>query len=130
MADVFKPKSDEEIENIIDNMNTEQLFAYGLSLKNKELIKLGIERSDSNVYAYDYDLPHLNKSNPLNLHHFWEVIGIDENRYVLIRRITTGEEDSYSISFFAQRFTPIHKGDTKLQETKDDLDKIMKTLNG
>ena len=46
-------------------------------------------------------------------------MNIDEERYVILKRITDGEEEDLTLKFFANRYSPIYKDDRILKETKD-----------
>lgn len=48
--DLFKPKSDDEIEKLILNHSPEQLIRIGHNINNINLIKIGIEKCNTKIF--------------------------------------------------------------------------------
>jgi len=127
IGNILKPKTDEEIQEALEEMSPEQLLKVGAKWEDREIIRLGIEKADTNVFAMGYSPRHINASNPINLNTFYEVLDVNE-RYVTTRRIYDGDEDDFTLGFFGDRFTPIYKDNIDLYGTKQTIDKIMNAI--
>ena len=126
--DILKPKSDQEIEDLLADMDALELMRFGSKHNQIPIIQLGIERADTKVFARDFNASSANFFDSLNLKTYWELIDIDIDNYVKMRRIVDGEEDDFSMGFFAKRFIPIYEDDDILNFTRRSLDKILNKL--
>ena len=128
MSDLFKAKSDEEIEEILKSSSTEELLSIGHKTNDKMILLYAIENANTKVWAYDYNESSIDFMNAVNTKQYWEFIEIDEKRYVIIKRIADGTQEEYTLKFFADRFTPIYPDNRILKETRNTLNKIYKTF--
>jgi len=128
VSDLFKAKSDEEIEEILKSSSTEELLSIGHKTNDKMILLYAIENANTKVWAYDYNESSIDFMNAVNTKQYWEFIEIDEKRYVIIKRIADGTQEEYTLKFFADRFTPIYPDNRILKETRNTLNKIYKTF--
>ena len=120
---LFKAKTDKEIEEVIKAMSVDELLTHGAKTADKNIILYAIEKANTNVWAYDYNESSVDFMNAVNTKHYWELLDIDEEQYVILRRIVDGTEEDVTLKFFANRYSPIYKDDRILKETKDTIKK-------
>lgn len=129
IGDLFKGKTDAEIEDLMNDLSGKELIKIGCSIKDKNIIKFGIEKANTRIWALDYIEGTIDFfDNMVNLKSIWELIRFDEERYVELRNILTGKEDTYSLSFFGDRFEPIYKDNkhiTIMTKTLNEINKIL-----
>lgn len=124
LDDVLKPKTDEEIEELMKSLTPEELLSLGFKMNDKNIILYGIEKANTKVWAYDYSEDFL---KAVNTRQYWEFLDVNEE-YITVKRIADGEEQDWSFKFFANQFTPIYADNRVLKETKDTINKIYKTF--
>lgn len=117
ISNVLKPKTEDDIYKELEELSPEEILLLGYNSQNKNIIRIGIEKANTNIYGFDYDLKRIDHLNPINL---WKYYEVDFDGYTAYTtRIADGEEEAFSLLFFASRFVPIYK--------QKDLDIIKKT---
>ena len=129
ISDILKPKTDEEIENILEKLSGEEIMQLGYKNSSIYICKYGIEKCGTKVFALDYNESSYDFLNAVNLQKFFEITSFtDDDHHVCIKRLSDYTEHDYAILFFASRFTPIYPDNKILNQTKQNLDNIFNAL--
>jgi len=129
ISDILKPKTDEEIENILEKLSREEIMQLGYKNSNRDICKYGIEKCGTKVFALDYNESSIEFFDVVNLQRFFEITSFSDNDHLVnVKRISDYKEDDYAILFFASNFTPIYPDNKILNKTKQNLDNIFNAL--
>lgn len=111
ISDILKGKSDEEIEKLLLDLPGEQIIEAGAKMGNYSIVKYGIEKTGTKIWALDYN-PSSSSffDNMINLKSLYELVGFDEDeRFIKLINIMKDDQDDHSFIFFGERFSPIYK---------------------
>ena len=135
--DLFKSKTDKEIEMILKTLSGEQLIKIGIDINDNEMIKAGIEKTGTKVWAFQYNASSADFfDNMINLKYLYELIEIQKEKrenhvnefryYVILKNIMVENEYIYSIKYFVGEYKPIYKDNKHINIMSNVIDKTKK----
>jgi len=126
VKDIFKPKTEEEIEEILKTLSPDKIIDYGASIENRDIIEYGIEKANTKIFLNSY-IPSKFSSD----YYYWELKDIND-KWIYLKRISDDSEEKFSFISFSHNFKPVYKENRQYKELKDivnNFNKILKILN-
>jgi len=128
IENILQPKTDAEIEHLLKILPAEQIIEMGANMKDVNLIKFGIEKTCTKIWAKDYNSSSASFfDNMINLKTIYEIsqISTEEKRgLIIVKNLMRGNEDEYYLNFFVSIFSPIYKDNEHIKIMSGVIDKI------
>jgi len=119
---IFRPKTEEEIAKIIDDLSVEEAIKLGAKLNDRYMVVSSIKKM-----IQTGDTLFARKTMPISTNNLYILEQlIDNDRYVKIKELISDKYDEYSVLFFGERFKPIYKNN---EELKEEIKIVSKWLN-